>query len=102
MRRWLNDYGGQWRNRVQLGTTSLLATSLYQPLEAGQTFFVEPGLMIGRSNEDVYNDYKRIAQYFFIDSGGRLDFGVNHGSNSQLPAGYCADRRRIEVHTGQP
>jgi NTE family protein len=100
VRRWLNDYGGQWRNRVQLGTTSLLATSLYQPLEAGQTFFVEPGLMIGRSNEDVYNDYKRIAQYFFIDAGGRLDFGVNLGSNSQLRAGYWADRRRVEVDTG--
>jgi hypothetical protein len=33
VRRWLNGYGGQWRNRVQLGTSSLFQTSLYQPFE---------------------------------------------------------------------
>ena len=51
VRRWLNDYGGQWRNRVQLGTSSLFATSFYQPLETSQIFFVEPGALIGRSIE---------------------------------------------------
>jgi len=100
VRRWLNEYGGQWRNRLQFGTSSLLQTSLYQPLESAQTFFVEPGALIGRSIEDFYNDYKRVAQYFFIDYGGRVDVGVNLGSNSQLRAGYWADRRRVEVSTG--
>ena len=100
VQRWLNEYGGQWRNWVQLGTTTQFATSLYQPLETAQTFFVEPGAQIGRSVEDIYNDYHRIAQYFFIDYGGQLDLGVNLGSNSQLRAGYWADRRRVEVDTG--
>jgi NTE family protein len=100
VRRWLNEYGGQWRNRVQIGTSSLFQTSLYQPLNTAQTFFVEPGALAGRSIEDIYNDYKRIAQYFFIDYGGRVDVGVNFGSNSQLRAGYWADRRRVEVDTG--
>jgi len=100
IRRWLNDYGGQWRNRVQLGTSTSFLTSLYQPLETAQTFFVEPSGLAGRSIEDIYNDYKRIAQYFFIDYGGRFDVGVNLGSNSQLRAGYWADRRRVEVDTG--
>ena len=100
VRRWLNSYGGQWRNRVQLGTSSLFQTSLYQPLEKTQTFFIEPGGLAGRSTEDIYNDYKRIAQYFFIDYGGRLDVGVNLGSNSQLRAGYWVDERRVEVDTG--
>jgi NTE family protein len=100
VRRWLNGYGGQWRNRVQLGTSSLFATSLYQPLQTSQMFFVEPGALISRSIEDIYNDYNRIAQYFFHDLGGEVDFGVNLGSNSQLRAGYWADRRRVEVDTG--
>jgi NTE family protein len=100
VRRWLNDYGGQWRNRVQLGTSTSFLTSLYQPLETAQTFFVEPSGLAGRSIEDIYNDYKRIAQYFFIDYGGRVDAGVNLGSNSQLRAGYWADQRRVEVDTG--
>ncbi len=100
VRRWLNDYGGQWRNRVQLGTSTSFLTSLYQPLETDQRFFVEPGALAARSIEDVYNDYQRIAQYFFMDLGGRVDAGVNLGSNSQLRAGYFADRRRVEVDTG--
>ena len=100
VRRWLNEYGGQWRNRVQLGTSSLFGTSLYQPLNTSQIFFVEPGGLYGRAIEDIYNDYNRVAQYFFIDLGGEVDFGVNLGSNSQLRAGYWADQRRIEVDTG--
>jgi NTE family protein len=100
VRRWLNRYGGQWRNRVQLGTSSLFATSLYQPLDTSQIFFVEPGGLYGRSIEDIYNNYSRVAQYFFNDLGGELNLGVNLGSNSQLRAGYWADRRRIEVDTG--
>jgi NTE family protein len=100
IRRWLNQYGGQWRNRVQVGTSSSLTTSLYQPLQTAQVFFVEPAGLIGRSTEDIYNDYKRIAQYFFIDFGGQADVGVNIGSNGQLRAGYFADRRRVEVDTG--
>ena len=100
VRRWLNRYGAQWRNRVQLGTSSLFETSFYQPLQTSQVFFVEPGALISRSIEDIYNDYNRIAQYFFHDLGGEVDFGVNLGSNSQLRAGYWADRRRVEVDTG--
>jgi NTE family protein len=100
VRRWLNDYGGQWRNRMQLGTSTSFTSSLYQPLDTAQTFFVEPGAIAARSIEDIYNDYRRIAQYFFIDYGGRVDFGINLGSNSQLRVGYWADRRRVEVDTG--
>ena len=100
VRRWLNDFGAQWRNRVQVGTSTNFLTSLYQPLDTVQTFFIEPGALASRSVEDIYNDYKRIAQYFFIDYGGRIDAGVNLGSNGQLRAGYFADRRRVEVDTG--
>ena len=100
LRRWINSYGGEWRNRVQVGTSTSLTTSLYQPLETAQLFFIEPAALIGRSIEDIYNDYKRVAQYFFIDFGAHADVGVNLGSNSQLRAGYFADRRRVEVDTG--
>jgi NTE family protein len=100
VRRWLNSYGGQWRNQLELGSTTLAAMSLYQPLNVAQTFFVEPGAGIGRSLESVYDDYRRVAQYNFIDLGGRFDFGVNLGRSAQVRIGYWADRRRTEVDTG--
>jgi NTE family protein len=100
VRRWLNSYGGQWRNELSLGSTSLIATSLYQPVNVAQTFFVEPRVGAERSIEYVYNDYQRIGQYRFSDFAGRLDFGVNLEPNTQLRLGYFGDRRRWDVYTG--
>jgi NTE family protein len=100
VRRWLNPYGGQWRNELEIGTTSLLRTSLYQPLNVGQTFFVEPILGVGRSLEYVYNDYERVAQYFFSDVGGRLDLGANLGNVAQVRTAYWLDRRETSIDTG--
>jgi len=100
VRRWLNSYGGQWRNQLEIGTTSLAATSLYQPLNVSQTLFVEPAVAAGRSLEYVYNNYERVAQYFFDDLGGRVDLGANLGNSAQVRAGYWADRRDTEIDTG--
>jgi NTE family protein len=100
VRSWLNAYGGEWRNELQIGTTSQVGTSLYQPVNVSQSFFVEPALAAGRSLEYVYNKYERVADYFFNDAGGRLDVGANLGHSSQLRAGYWMDRRNTEVDTG--
>jgi NTE family protein len=100
VRRWLNAYGGQWRARLNLGFRTFAGTSLYQPLDVAQRFFVEPYAEIGRSLEYIYSDYHRVAQYRFIDMGGRLDFGFNLEPNAQFRLGYWADRRRTEVDTG--
>jgi NTE family protein len=100
VRHWLNAYGGQWRNELALGTTLLIATSLYQPLSVSQTYFVEPGVGADRTIEYVYNNYQRIGQYSFYDLAGRLDFGVNIGLSSQIRVGYWGDRRRWDVYTG--
>jgi NTE family protein len=100
VRRWLNAYGGQWRSELEVGTLSLAGTSLYQPLNVSQIFFVEPAAVAARSLEYLYNDYEHVANYFFSDLGGRIDFGINFGSNGQIRSGYWADRRKTELNTG--
>lgn len=100
IRRWLNAYGGQWRTQAEAGTRSLVETSLYQPLNVSQSFFVEPAAAAARSLEYIYNDYTRVAQYFFNDLGGRVDFGANLGHSSQIRVGYWGDRRTTEIDTG--
>ncbi len=99
-RSWLNSRGAQWRNTVLLGYESKLATSLYQPLDVAQRFFVEPGLFAVRSAEDLYNDLHRTAVYRFIDYGGRVDLGWNLSRTAQLRAGYWASERDADVQTG--
>ncbi len=100
VRRWLNSFGGQWRNRFQIGSNSLIETSLYQPLDVGQKYFVEPALLARRTLEDVYNDSERVARYYFIDSGGRLDIGADLGHNAQATVGYWSYSRRAQLDTG--
>jgi NTE family protein len=102
VRRWLNAYDGEWRNRVQIGSDSLLQTSLYQPVNVAQTFFVEPILLVRRSLEDIYNDGNRVARYQFYESGGRFDVGANIAHDGQIRVGYFSSKRRAEVDIGTP
>ena len=101
-RRWLNSLGLQWRNEIQLGANNILATSLYQPLNVAQTFFVEPKVFFTRAYENVYLDQERIANYRFDDLGGTLDLGVNFGTRAQLRLGYLYTDRDVTVDTGSP
>jgi NTE family protein len=100
-RRWLNSLGLQWRNEVQLGMNNLIATSLYQPLDVAQVFFVEPKVFFSRFYDNIYNtDNERIANYRFDDFGGSMDFGVNFGTRAQLRLGYLYTNRDVTVDTG--
>jgi NTE family protein len=99
-RRWLNSLGLQWRNEIQLGTNNLITTSLYQPLDVAQRFFVEPKAFVSRTYENLYVDNERIANYRFDDLGGDVEFGVNFGTQAQLRAGYLYTKRDVTVDTG--
>jgi len=99
-RTWLNSLGAEWRNELQLGYENQLATSLYQPLDMGQTFFVEPRLLLSQTNEDVFLDGERVATYRFSDFAGSVDVGANLGNHSQARLGYLYTRRELDVDTG--
>ena len=101
-RTWLNERGGEWRNALQLGRESHLSTSLYQPLDLDQRFFVEPTLFASWSDEDIFFDGDRVAKYKFGDFGGQLDFGTNIGNRMQARIGYLFTHRTIRVETGLP
>jgi NTE family protein len=99
-RKWLNAFGGQWRNEIQLGGENLLSTSLYQPLNVAQTIFVEPRVFWARNWEYLYYDGERLARYRFGDAGGGIDFGVNLGTQAQARVGYVYTARALDRDTG--
>jgi NTE family protein len=99
-RRWLNSLGLQWRNEIQLGYSNLLASSLYQPLDVAQRFFVEPQAFLTQTWEYIYYQGDRIAEYEFDDLGGQLDLGVNFGHKAQLRTGYLYTSRKVRLDTG--
>jgi NTE family protein len=100
--RWLNDFGGQWRNNVQVGYLTELATGIYQPLDVAQTYFVEPTIALRRSIEDLYDDGSRVATYKFGDFGGQIDLGANVARNGQFRAGYWQYQHESFVTVGVP
>ncbi|MDH5273524.1 MAG: patatin-like phospholipase family protein, partial [Gammaproteobacteria bacterium] len=99
-RTWLNSLGAEWRNEVQLGYFNNISTSLYQPLDIAQRFFVEPQAFWTRSWEDIFIDNDRLARYKFSDWGGRVDVGANLSDDAQVRVGYLYTRRKAEVETG--
>jgi NTE family protein len=101
-RTWLNSLGAEWRNEVQLGYFNNISTSLYQPIDLAQRFFVEPQAFWTRSWEDVFVDNERLARYKFSDWGGRADLGANLTDDAQVRVGYLYTRRKAEVETGSP
>ena len=102
VRRWINSYGAEWRNRIQLGTDSLVETSFYQPINVAQTMFIQPTALARQSVEDIYNDGSRVARYHFNDAGGQIDLGANWTSYGQIRVGYWASNRRANVDIGTP
>lgn len=100
VRRWLNARGGQWRNNLELGYDSGIQTSLYQPLDVAQRFFVEPKILLQRSLEALYNDGNRVASYQFVDLGGQFDLGAALAHNGQTRVGYWNQKHRSNVTTG--
>ena len=99
-RTWLNSLGAEWRNEVQIGYENALRSSLYQPLDVGQRFFVEPRAILSLAREDVFFDGDRISTYNFGDLGGALDLGVNFNRRAQARLGYLYTHRTVDVDTG--
>ncbi len=104
----LNAYGGEWRNRVEVGKRRLFKSEIYQPLDYTQTsyfrlnayvervkHYVTPNLVVG--NETLSND--ETLPLVSSNAGGVVGFGINFGSLAQLEAGLHAKRVRPSVDT---
>ena len=100
-REWVNARGGQWRNALQLGQDGTLETVFYQPLDIPQRFYVEPGLKIKRSLEDIFADGDRVARYELLEAQARVDVGMNFGNYARLFAGMRQGVAEFDLDTGQ-
>jgi NTE family protein len=69
-RTWLNSWGAEWRNEIQIGELRRLATSLYQPLGAGSPWFVEPVLETIENSSDVFGPGNRRTDRITTETNG--------------------------------
>jgi NTE family protein len=52
--RWINRWGAEWRNEVQIGETRRFMTELYQTMGPGSRWFVQPRLESLRQERDLF------------------------------------------------
>lgn len=83
----VRKHGGEWRNDLLLGSSSLAATEFYQPLNESH-FFVAPYAYFSKLARNGFAGDQRIAVFADERTGGGLDLGVNPGRHSELRWGY--------------
>ena len=101
-RRWVNDLGGEWRNTVQIGRPSGLASEFYQPVDLAQRFFAAPRVFYSQSQQDLYLDEKRVARYEVGRMGAGLDLGVAFDTWGEWRLGLERGRVDTDVSIGTP
>jgi len=96
-RTWVNSWGAEWRNELELGDVRRLLTSFYQPLGPGSPWFVEGSLQAVKSDVDIYDGMRRtdratrevIGSYALagrrLGGAGVLRFGVGREHYKTTP-----------------
>jgi NTE family protein len=87
LRSWVNRRGGEIHGLVQLGRSSAAHVSFYQPLDMRHQYFIEPGMRLEQSLEDLYLDGQAVTRYRFGEAFGYLEAGREFGTNADLRFG---------------
>lgn len=100
-RRWLTPAGTEWRNRVTLGSTPLLATELVHPLRWTDSlehdWFVAAWAQVERRRLGVFDDAGREAAVFDRYAGRLgIDFGRPWARGGEMRLGLVHDALRTE------
>ena len=98
--KWLNSFGGEWRNDVILGRDVLLSTELYQPLSARQYLFVAPNLRYSIDRIDLFADDLRFAEYRDQETTAGIDLGANFIQYGEARVGARVGYRDFDLRSG--
>jgi NTE family protein len=90
-RTWVNSWGAEWRNELQVGDVRRLMTSFYQPLGPGSPWFVEPALQAIQSDYDIFGAAnRRTDRITKATNSAAIDLGHRLGNTgvARLTFGY--------------
>ena len=100
--RWLNRWGAEWRNEVQIGDTRRLLTEWYQPLGAGSRWFVLPRVETLVQERDVFAGDLLLARFESRQQGAALALGRELPRLGSVKLGAGRYRIRSTPLVGQP
>jgi NTE family protein len=97
---WLNRWGAQWRNDIQLGLNNSLSTEFFQPV-AYSAFFVAPNASVRSDLIPIYDqDGKHIWDVSYRSSLTALDLGLSLGRFGEMRFGPYTRYTVAEIQTG--
>jgi NTE family protein len=102
LRPWINPLGGEVHGALQLGRTSLVEFSLYQPLDHARNWFIEPGAQATRSTEDIYFGSDAATRYNFDSAYVYLEGGRVFGTSTELRLGLRSGVQGAERDIAAP
>lgn len=84
----INSLGAEWRTFLQLGNDSVFLTDFYQPLDAGQEYFIDPYLSYKQYNLTIgSNSQESITGFRVREFQSGLDVGRNLGHWGRVAMG---------------
>jgi NTE family protein len=101
-RRWVNAYGGEWINQLQIGEIAGFLSEFYQPFAPGSPWYVAPRLTYYRIRSNVYLGDDNIALYQTRSTQAGLDLGRTIGTLGEARIGLAAGRLDSSMDIGLP
>ncbi|MEC5385028.1 patatin-like phospholipase family protein [Uliginosibacterium sp. H3] len=97
---WLNRWGAQWRNDIQLGLNNSLSTEFFQPI-ARSAFFIAPNASARSDSIPIYDqDGKHIWDVNYTSSMSAIDLGLSLGRFGEARIGPYTRYTVAEIETG--
>jgi NTE family protein len=100
--RWLNAWGAEWRNELQIGDQRRVLTEWYQPLGAGSRWFVLPQLASVRNSFSLDLEGQRIASFENVDRSANLALGYAFDRLGTVRLNAARSRISTEQLVGLP
>lgn len=98
-RTWINSLGAEWKTILQGGSSSMIFTEFYQPLQLSGASFLAPYYSFKRDPLALYQDGDQVAQYEYAKNALGVDLGSGWTKYGELRLGpaYHDYKARREV-----
>ncbi len=93
---WVNSYGAEWRNLLQIGNTRRFESEFYQPVSRDRDWFVSAAYGYRANEADIFEDERRIARFALTEKKIGLFLGRQLGLIGEVRIGRTGYRASAE------